>query len=203
MQVHRSWTILAVWAVAHAQTARFATYRDATYGVTFQYPARWTINPQLGWYLGTDILHVFARGFDVPEAITKVGFESTEVRAYADTDLDGVEFVYYVAPHMTENACYGRLRTSLGNTVRSEPSTVVIHGTTYLHFENLDGGLGHAAKRDIYAASVVDRCYLFEAGIHSELGSEKKPLRKTQTDLLRRQLNRVMRSVEIVAPTAH
>lgn len=203
MQVHRSWAILAIWAVAYGQTASLATYHDVTYGVTFQYPAAWTVNLQLGWYLGTDILRVFNRGADPSPAITKVGFEGTDAEPYADTDLDGVEFVYYVAPHTTETECYDSLRTSLANSVRSDPSKVVIHGTTYLRFHSGDAGLGHVAERDIYAGSVGDRCYLFEAGIHREPGSEKKPLSKTQTDLLRRQLNRVMRSVEIVAPTAH
>jgi len=199
MQVHRYAVFVLVWAAAlTAQTNTLTKYHDPVYGVSFTYPSEWKEDPKLGWYLGTDILHAFATEFEVPHALAKVGFHNTGKGTYAGTMLDGVEFVYFVVPDITKDACYARLTVFLENTMAGrQPSSAAIHGVRYLHFESGDGGLGHAAGRDIYAGYLEDRCYLFEAGIHSEPGSDRRILTKEQNNELRARLNAVMQSVQI------
>jgi hypothetical protein len=196
MRLHRYGVGVMAWAALHAQANRLVAYNDPTYGVSFVYPSEWKQDPQLGWYLGTDILHAFATKFDPLQPIAKIGFQNTGVSRYAGTNLDGVEFVYAVVPHLSEHVCYARLEEFLSNTAANR-KPVVIHGMTYLHFATGDGGLGHAATRDVYAAHVGDRCYLFEAGIHSEPGSDQRPVTKAQSDALRAQLRAVMESVQV------
>jgi len=187
-----------VCAALHAQTNTLTTYYDPGYGVSFTYPSEWKADPKLGWYLGTDILHAFAKESEAPQALAKVGFWNTGIGTYAGTILDGVEFVYFVVPDTTKDACYARLTGFLGTSAAGRrPSRTTIHGVNYLHFESGDVGLGHSAGRDIYAGYLEDRCYLFEAGIHSEPGSDRRILTKEQNNELRARLNAVMQSVQI------
>jgi hypothetical protein len=190
-----------VWIMMYVPTAKSATYHDPANGVSFAYPAQWKADKKLGWYLGTAILHAFETGFDLPEPMTKVGFSNTDAGPYPGTNLDGVEFVYLLVPNTTKETCYGRLSRFLESSLRSR-STVMIHGVSYVHFESGDGGLGHGAQRDIYETYLADRCYLFEAGIHTDLGSERKPLTKQQNAQLAGSLNTVMRSVHIHPPSS-
>jgi hypothetical protein len=184
--------IVIAASFATAQTPHFKTYRDPQYGVTFRYPAAWKADPKMEFYLGSIIL-----GTDQP--LMKVGFQTSDKGSTypATTSLVGVEFVYLALPQATADACYARLPEQDGDSKKSE---IVIHGVTYKRVQGADAGMGHGAGRDMYAAYLRGRCYLFEGGIHSGYaGEDMKPLTQKQTRKLQNDLAAVMQSVTISA----
>lgn len=199
--------LLWAWMVAaYAQQVKTVEYRDAANGASFAYPAEWRADPGLGFYMQDDILEPTAVGRVAEQAIMKVGFENRGTGPYAGTNLDGVEFVYFVVPGGSRAACEGRVRreqdTSQGDRA---PAGVVIGGVTYLHLRTGDAGLGHDAYHDLYGGYLADRCYLFEGVVHTIAAqahtSDPTPLTGVQQKALRAQLEAVMRSVRIAPPS--
>jgi hypothetical protein len=202
MRFHLRRVVGIVWFVsgwagaAPAQT--LATYHDPKYGVSFAYPAEWRADPHLGFYLESDILAPAVAGSGAPEALMKVGFNNADDGLYPGTNLNGVEFVYFVAPETTQAACYDRIRGLEDKSQGDRKAAgIVIGGMSYLHLKTGDAGLGHGADRDLYAAYVGKLCYLFEAGIHTSNGDDPKPLTRVQYAALRARLKAVMQSVRI------
>jgi hypothetical protein len=200
--------IVIAASFATAQMPHFNTYRDPRYGVTFVYPTNWSAGPNLdSFYLMTDILQPIP-GSDTSvtryeQALMKVGFRNAGKVDYERTNLDGVEFVYFVLPNATSDACYTRIR-SLADASQGDhsPTNIAIHGVTYLHLSTGDAGLGHGASRELYAAYLGSRCYLFEEGIHSYNGGDGKFLTSKQYLTLKAQLGAVMHSVRIAPSTS-
>jgi hypothetical protein len=203
MRFHLHGVVAIVWLAVVgpglcARAQKLATYHDPKYGVSFAYPAEWTADPHLGFYLETDILAFSVAGSGESEALMKVGFDNAADGLYPGTDLNGVEFVYFVASEKTQAACYAGIRgledKSQGHR---KAAGIVIGGVSYLHLKTGDAGLGHGADRDLYAAYAGKQCYLFEAGIHTYDGDDSKPLTRVQYAALRGRLKAVMRSVRI------
>jgi hypothetical protein len=207
MRFHLHGVVAIVWLAAVgpglcAPAQKLATYHDPKYGVSFAYPAEWTADSHRGFYLGSDILTPAVAGSGASEALMKVGFNNADDGLYPGTNLDGVEFVYFVAPETTQSACYARIRGSEDKTQGDRKAAgIVIGGVSYLHLKTGDAGLGHGADRDLYAAFVGKQCYLFEAGIHTSNGGDSKPLTRMQHAALRARLNAVMQSVRISPPS--
>jgi hypothetical protein len=190
--------LTATEAALQAQHGGLATYRDPKYGVSFSYRAEWTADPRLGFYLGANILQPVDGDTEAAKALMKVGFNNAVDGLYSGTYLDGVEFVYFVAPETNQTACYQRIRSFEETESSSKAHPVVINGVTYLHLLAGDGGLSHGASRDMYAAYLAKRCYLFESGIHTMSGADDtRPLTRSQFAALRVRLASVMRSVRV------
>jgi hypothetical protein len=186
---------------AHAQVREtLKTYHDPQYGVTFTYPSTWSASPNLDpFYLMTDILHPRPDDSGYEQALMKVSFKNNTLD-HGRPILDGVEFVYFVLPQITAAVCYARIR-DLADPSQGDrsPANVVIHGITYLHLSTGDAGLNHQARRELYAAYLGTRCYLFEAGIHSHNGGNPAFLLSTQNETVKLQLPAIMQSVRINA----
>jgi len=193
---------MAIAGIAlHAQSAKLKTYHDPQYGVSFQYPAAWTADPKMGFYLLTNIL-IRPNGF-LSDPLMKVGLKGPmnpdhhDDGSYSGTNLDGIEFVYTVLPQTKAESCYERLKYDGVDEDNHKQTNVVIHGVEFTRVIGGDAGLGHGADRDMYGAYRGGRCYLFEAGIHTWNGGDPKFMASKQINKLRAQLTAVMRSVKI------
>ena len=181
-----------------AQTPTLKSYVDREYGVSFQYPAEWKLDNNLGFYLGTQILpnpEGSSEGPDKPRAI--VGFERklNAQGQYPDgTNLSGVEFVYLVLPQADAAHCYARLGADANGWKRSQ---IVVAGVTYQRVQGGDAGLGHGATRDLYGTFREGRCYLFEGDIHTTTADNPKFLAGAKLRKIENQIAAVMQSVKI------
>jgi hypothetical protein len=190
-----TWTCVVLLTVfaSHAQTSALKTFHDAQYGVTFQYPARWSAGPDVLFYLGSEILELKPGG-GAHEPLAKVGFVVGEGdKEYSATNLNGVQFVYNLIPQSTADACRKRVQD-----LSADPITqTTIHGVIYNHFSGGDAGLGHQASREIFSSFQNGHCYLFEEAIHTMTMDDAKQLDHARWKSLRRKLDSVIQSVHI------
>jgi hypothetical protein len=183
--------------VAQAQSPALKTWHDEAYGVTFRYPAQWTSGPEIGFYLGSEILDYDSDG-GAKEPLAKVGFVvGPEAGPYSGTNLNGVQFVFNVIPHSTGDQC----RKSVEEVANLPLVQTILHGIAYDHYSGGDAGLGHQASREIYSTFRDGHCYLFEESIHT-VSINEEPLSslqvkrfRSQLKQLQNQLDKVMQSV--------
>jgi len=185
--------LLLVALATQAQNPAAKVFHDAQYGVTFHYPARWSAGPDVGFYLGSEIVEQNPDG-GTHDPIAKVGFVVREGDSkYSGTNLNGVQFVYNVVPQSKAGSCRKRVQDLSEDLV----GQTAIHGVPYNHFSGGDAGLGHQASREIYSTFQNGQCYLFEEAIHTASMNEVRPLKPTELKVLQRELDGVMQSVRI------
>lgn len=189
---------LAYIFASQSRAQQLKTFVDPKSGVTFRYPAQWSSGNDVAFYLGSLILVPTqpGNGPETPQA--NVGFNATEPgSAYAGTNLNGVQFVYHVAPAAIADDC--RKRILAVEDEKSKAVQATINGVTYSHFSSADAGLGHQASREIYGTFQEGRCYMFEEDIHYAGMDNPKSLTAPQLKHLRKHLDAIMQSVRIRA----
>ena len=191
-------TVLTVSAVfASTRTGddnKLKTYRDTQYGVTFQYPALWDTDPEMGFYLSAQIL---LPGRKPLAAVGFGGSQKSKYHPYPNTNLSGVQFVYVVLPESTAEQCQHETK---GEEESDKDTQETIHGVTYRHLSSGGAGLCHQAEDQIYAAYRGGRCYLFDAAIDTvcpDPDEGRREITHAEINTLRNQLKQIMQSVRI------
>jgi hypothetical protein len=170
------------------------TYRDAQYGVSFQYPSLWISDLDMRFYFPAKILQ------SDRHPLASVGFggsQKSKVTPYPKTNLLGIQFAYTVLPNTTAQQCQDAAKAG-DDTEKSTPET--INGVTYQHYSTGDAGMCHSTDEQIYAASHANRCYLFEAMVESACEGVAEGIRNitpAEIDTVNKQLHHVMQSVKI------
>ena len=182
--------LLACALAAPAQSPALKTFHDATYGVTFRYPAQWSSGPDVQFYLGSEILERNPDG-GAKEPLGKVGFVVGKTGPYAGTDLNGVQFVFNAIARSTEDDCRKRVEDVANRPLLQ----TTVHGIAYNHYSGGDAGLGHGAAREIFSSFRDGHCYLFEESVHTVSMDDPKPLSPSQLNHLHKELDGVMQSV--------
>jgi hypothetical protein len=183
---------------ATSQAVQLQTFTDPDNSVSFQYPATWKLSQQSAFQQTPAIVQ---QGLPLQAVVT---FPPAGT-PFAQTNLDGLEFVYTVAPQTNQPACM-RLLSSMSSTPTSAPSsfdTVPISGIPFLHVTSSGAGMCHQVKSIVYAASRAGKCYLFETDTHTLCAGvvdgthELTPLESAR---LARTLNSILQSVTIGTP---
>lgn len=168
-------------------------YSDAANGVSFSYPAQWTLNGDDD--AATAKLRV-ALSSTASAVVTLEGNFADE-GPYKGTEFEAGAFAYAVVSHQTEAQCLASLDQAADET--SKPVATTWNG---LRAKQLDVRYAVAGTQDthrIVAAFRRGRCFLFERVIVSHDPADvDKPLSVTRWRQLRAEVAGVMDSVRLM-----
>ena len=189
-----------------AQTSTHASpvgmrFDDPTFGVSFQYPAKWTSSAASPFMFKLTVNDPDSRQH--PRAMI---FKKTlaGVEGWPKTNFAGVEFGYDVHQVDSADAC----RTLASKATRQNTiDQVTVGGIRYWHTKTGDGGMSQALDEDIYTTlngATRGDCFRFDTGIHSNLMAGNRPPRAPNSpegDLIRESLWNILASVHLSTPT--
>ena len=197
MRLPRRWSIavsvcLPFMAFPQAANVPMKTYTDPASGVSFTYPAAWTLSRTTAFYLGSLVT------LPDPLARAVVSFSSRD-NYYAKTNLDGLEFTFVAVPEASPETCSQRIGREI-DPAGKRAETLTINGRRFLHLAAGDTGMCHGANRDIYQTYSEGSCYLFEADMHTvcaDVDAGRRELTAGETKALHRHLDSIMQTVQI------
>jgi hypothetical protein len=173
------------------------TYRDPANGVSFRYPAAWTLSQENTFMEPPGILESGVPG--PRRAATAVATFSSAGNYYAKTNLTGLEFTYVVLPQRSAEECASMANANL-MADSDKPNTVTIQGVPFLHIEFADAGMCHERGADIYETYRGGKCFLFEADFHTMcpgVVEGTRALTVDETKALKRHLDGIVQTVRI------
>jgi hypothetical protein len=168
------------------------TYTDSARGVSFDYPAAWSLSQKPSFYLQPLIF------YPQQSVHAIVQFHSSD-NLYAKTNLDGLEFTYVVLPQPSQASCLQRIAKDMEPEAKP-PDAVTINGTQFFHINTGDAGLCHQANRNIYETYRHGSCFLFEAAFYTicpDPDDGKAELTPAQSQELSRSLDAIIQTVTI------
>jgi hypothetical protein len=176
---------------AAAEKIPTRTFVDAANGISFKYPAAWTMSHEPSFYLAPLI------SLPKQSAQTIVFFSPSGDSL--NTNLGGLEFTYVSLPQPSQTSCLQRITKDMPPE-STPPDTVTINGTKFLHISTEDAGLCHQARRNIYETYRHGSCFLFEAAFYTicpDPDDSKAELTPAQSQALSRSLNAIIQTVTI------
>lgn len=188
--------VLTAACTAAAQSRLFT---DSRTGVSFRYPATWTIaseqpfmNPILS-ELGT-MPHALVYTKAIPG-----------VSPWPITEFAGAAFAYDAEPAASPEACHALALPADKRAAAKDD--VTIHGIRFWHAIAGDGGMSKFLSEDIYSADLgapTKLCLLFDFGVDSVLAPADVPLRaltpREKARLHRVELN-ILSSIRVPLPS--
>jgi hypothetical protein len=168
-------------------------FTDPATGVSFDYPAPWTLTHQASFYLSPMIL--------IPDqAAQAIVYFNPAGNLYSKTNLGGLEFTYLALPESNQASC---LKSVVQLDPEAKPpATITINGTEFFHFITGDAGLCHQASRDIYGTYRGRSCLLFEAAFYTicpDPDDGRSELTPAQSKALKRHLDTIVQTIRIGA----
>ena len=168
------------------------SYVDATNGVSFSYPAGWTLN-------GDDDAATaklrFALSSEANAVVTLEG-NFADAGPYKGTEFEAGAFAYAVSAEESEAQCDAALEESSDG--RQHATAVVWNG---MRARRLDATYTVAGTDDVHRALAVfarGRCYRFETVIVSHRAEDaERPLSAARWKALRAQFEGVLESVRV------
>jgi hypothetical protein len=180
-------------------TPSSAQFTDAQHGVTFTYPANWSMSTANQFYLGS----VFLQNADLRGV---VAWKPRQGGTKASTTLAGAQFTYALRKGATPAACM--LPRNDEDTTGPHVDRVQIRGIRYAHSRAEDAAMCHHEKDSIYATYRNNTCYLFDLSVHTLCPGVVDGMREaTKQELsdMDAQLLNILKTVQIrtTATTIH
>jgi len=164
-----------------------ATYVNGTYGVSFSYPAKYSLAAGSG-----------KTSSPVPTALLKPG--AIQVAAvdvpddsYPDTDFSSALLNLSVNPGMTADEC-AQFVPSSKDAEAAKPSTVKLGSNEFIALEQMDGEMTHQSDLKYY--------HLFKNGACYEFALDVETSRKADEDLAQVDRMKVFQQLQKVLATA-
>jgi hypothetical protein len=175
-----------------ATTKVLTTYTDPANGVSFKYPAAWTIVREPSFYLPPLI--------SLPQQSPQAVVSLSPSGDYLKTNLGGLEFTYVTLRLPSQASCLQRITEDIRED--KPPESVTINGTQFFHTNTGDAGLCHQANRNIYETYRHGACFLFEAAFYTvcpDPDDGRAQLTADQSEVLSRPLDAIIQTVKIRA----
>jgi hypothetical protein len=178
-------------------------FSDPKFGVSFHYPASWTISASQPFYMQLAI----SPELDVPNKDRLRALIYTKslanVVSWPKTHFEGVEFGYDAHSVPTADACHALANPENGEI---EPvDDVTMGGHRYWHIKEGNAGLGHSMGEDVYTLYSSGKCLRFDLAV-SQLdadleGVPQRAITSHEQSLIDASLRDILTSVRITRPS--
>lgn len=177
------------------------TFSDSKHGVSFRYPANWTLATEQHFYIPESILtlpepqsggHATARAAVFLDAKDWPGLEKT--------NLQGADFVYNTRRGANLQACTAWLHRQVNFDKTSEETR---NGISFTHVSTGSAGLCHQADESIEVHQANGTCFFFDLAVHTLCPGVEEGTRGITPDELkgvRAQLLTIFDTVRISTP---
>ncbi|HEY6446296.1 MAG TPA: hypothetical protein VIY53_07550 [Acidobacteriaceae bacterium] len=189
--------------VAPAQTAptRGAAtkpFTDSQYGVSFQYPANWTLTTEQHFYIPESILTLPQPQSDGhATARAAVFLDGKAWPALDNSELKGADFVYNTRPGPNMKDCTAWLHRQV-NFDKSDEQTQ--GGIAFTHVLTGSAGLCHQIDESIYIHQASRTCFFFDLAVHTicpGVAEGERNATPEQLDGVRAELGKIFETVRI------
>jgi hypothetical protein len=176
-------------------------FTDAQRGVSFRYPADWTLTTEQHFYIPESILTLPKPDSDDRATARAAVFrEGKDWPGLANSTLNGADFVYNAVPGASLQACTNWLHRRVDFNKTDEQTR---NGIPFMHVRTGSGGLCHGADESIYIHQGQGACYFFDLAVHTICPGVVEGERNATPEQLaavRARLRRILDTVRISAP---
>jgi hypothetical protein len=181
-----------------APEAATKLYTDSQYGVSFRYPANWTLTTEQHFYIPESIMTMpKPQSGGKATARSAVFLDGKAWPALEDSDLNGVDFVYNTRPGAEMKACTAWLYRQ----VNSDKSDEQTHGgIAFTHVRTGSAGLCHQVDESIYIHHAGQTCFFFDLAVHTicpGVAEGERNATPQQLDGVRAELQKIFETVRI------
>jgi len=155
--------------VCHAQTGTQAVatkpFTDPQRGVSFRYPAQWTLATEQHFYIPESILTLPApQSGGHATARAAVFLDAKDWPGLQKTNLNGADFAYNTRRGAPMQACTAWLHRQVSFDKTSEETR---NGISFTHVSTGSAGLCHQADESIYIHQAGGTCFFFDLAVHT------------------------------------
>jgi hypothetical protein len=181
--------------VAKRKRPSVITFHDATYGVSFQYPRKYSLKS--GPKADTDIIdNAASMSFAQPGGIQIVSLQLSK-EAYAGTDLGSAFFNVNVHPNLSSSECEQFASSEPGKPPVVPPAKVLVGKTEFDQFKKVDT----ADNSEVRYYHLFDNglCYEFAEGLGVTSMTSDNDVTPVDRQAVFGKLDKILSTVKIAA----